>query len=205
MGRRLTVTGGGYGLARLPPWETRLRRASSRRSSKIRSMAAARLARASRSVRPWPFAPGTSGHCAMYQSPSRSKIAVKVLPIAATRELNGDAPRGCSPPTLPTAGLVVARAGGECGRPLGEHVRGHPCPLARLRTPRTVCPPLGRKPTSQAAHPSCGLDQALDVRPSEVPWRMDRSIPDVASIVQAPRIGVSGPIDDHFERVIASA
>ena len=44
-------------------------------------MAAARLSRASSFVRPWPFAPGISGEEAMYQSPSRSKIAVNSFRI----------------------------------------------------------------------------------------------------------------------------
>jgi hypothetical protein len=54
---------------------------SSRLSSKISAMASAKLVRASSFDRPCPLAPGISGQYAMYQSPSRSMMAVNSLRI----------------------------------------------------------------------------------------------------------------------------
>src|SRR5947207_14523910 len=52
------------------------RKPSSRRSSRMRAIASARLALDSSIVRPWPFAPGISRQYALNHSPSRSTTAV---------------------------------------------------------------------------------------------------------------------------------
>src|ERR1041384_501866 len=57
------------------------RNASSRRSSRMSAMASIRFCRHSSMVCPCPFAPGTSGQVAMYQSPSCSINAVNSLCI----------------------------------------------------------------------------------------------------------------------------
>jgi hypothetical protein len=57
------------------------RKASWRRSSRIKAMASAKFCRHSSRVWPWPLAPAISGQYAIYQSPSRSMIAVNSLRI----------------------------------------------------------------------------------------------------------------------------
>ncbi len=62
--------------------------ASSRRTWRMSAMASSRFSRHSSRVRPWPFAPTTSGQNPVYQSPSRSIIVVnRSLTIVGSRSV----------------------------------------------------------------------------------------------------------------------